>query len=205
MSPTIKDLTPRQLFVAAVRKYVHKRVDMGIFSADAGELHAPSVPELKTVRQRGADTIFEEIRNPFLDPASFEELRMIPGAIFLGLSDGEKIVASNWYLPGTIVVHELQTTFRLPQGTFYSCRTFVSPEFRGRQLMAVMMSAFRRTTPECEQLVGLIYDWNEASARGVINAGWSRKGSVRAQWIFGRSRLRLEPEDSERFIGKQVA
>ena len=186
----MRGLTPAQIVKAAWGKFVFRRTRMGMYTVAIEDQKQVHVDDYETTVLPGKDIDFDELANPYMPREDFDEVRRLPGARCVLVRQSGTVIASNWYLRGDVPVTELDTTLALPDGWHYSCRTFVDPDHRGRHLMGHMMTAYVTATPESRMLCGLVYDWNEASIRGLRNLGWTRVGTMTTAQILGFTRRR---------------
>jgi hypothetical protein len=181
----LKDLTVGQALRGARRKYIYRYDEMGYYVVQRGAMKRVVVPGYETRVVPGSHVTLDVLANPYVDSQSIRQLQEGPGAMCVLVYEGEQVVASNWFLRGTVHVHELNRDLTLPQDAAYSCRTFTRADHRGRHLMGHMMTSYLDETPDCEQLCGVIYDWNGASVRGVVNLGWKRDSTMWTRRVLG--------------------
>ena len=165
---------------ALFRKFVFRRVEMGFYVVTPDTRIPFAAEGYETRLVAGCDVEGNALANPNVDEIEFLKLSQHPGSHCVLVSEDGVVVASNWYLRGTIHVTELDRAIDLPEGTHYSCRTFVHPDQRGKKLMAHMANYYLETASDCLEICGLIFDSNTASVAGVTKAGWERRGSLRA-------------------------
>jgi hypothetical protein len=102
--------------------------------------------------------------------------------------DGESIAASSWMTRGSVFVHELHRPLDVPDGQHFSCRSYVSPDYRGHSLFSHMVHAYAMQVPADDESWGLVYYWNEASVRSLENIGWRLSGEYWTTFLLGRRR-----------------
>ncbi len=184
----LRGLTPAQVLKAAWGKFVFRRTQMGFYTIDVGQLRRVHADGYRTQVLPASAITHTELANPYVSRTAFTKLQSIPGALCVLVRQGGQVVASDWYLHGEVPIEELGTSLRLPDGSYYCCRTFVDPDHRGQKLSAHTTTAFIEATPECRTLCCVIFDWNKASVQSGLAVGWARTGTMSSYRIFGHTR-----------------
>lgn len=181
----LKGLTARQVARAVIRKFAYRYDEMGCYEVQAAGMTRVVVEGYESSVRPGRDISSEVLANPNVGAPTLRTLREHPGSTCVVILHDGEVVASNWFLTGRVWIEELGITVDLPPGVHYSCRTYVHPDHRGRHLSGATKSAYLDATPSCRTLCALIYDWNQASVRGVTHLGWERSGTVWARRVLG--------------------
>ncbi len=188
-------LPTRGLVRRAFRKLIYREVRLGRYEITAGDSCAPQPPTgmvIDFLESPACDAV--NGTNPYLSALDLSRLRELPSTSIV-VYDGERIVASSWMTAGRVHLPELGRHINIPTGSHFLCRVYVSPEYRGRGLMANMIHAYSKRVAPSDVLWGLFYKWNEASIHSVEKLGWRQTGEYWTRFVLGKPlpRERLFP------------
>lgn len=184
----VRGKSPLEAARLAYRKLVYRRVRMGRYGISASDAVKPEKALTLPVEVWGADR-YESVAgtSEYLTEADLEAFRRQASHCIVVL-DQERVVASSWMTSGSVYVHELHRTLEVPPGEHFSCRSYVSPEYRGQALLSHMIHSYTEQLGRSERVWGLVYYWNAASVRSLANIGWDLTGDYWTSWLFGRQR-----------------
>ncbi len=86
---------------------------------------------------------------------------------------------------GDVYVSDLHRSIKVPPNEHFSCRTYVHENYRGRDLMSHMLSAYSRQIPPNDIIWGPILRRNTASIRSVEKIGWRHTGDNWTRFVLG--------------------
>lgn len=179
--------SPTELARLAWRKFVYRKIPMGITSIRAGDTKEPTTPTTCTFEVWGPERYDEILEaNPNLAPVDIEHFRRQRTTLIVALDEG-RLAASTWMTNGRTWVSELHRTMDIPPNEHLSCRTYVPEAYRGQALMAWMIYHHSVRQDPDDRIWGLVYERNAASIRSVENLGWRRTGDIWTHIVLGRS------------------
>ena len=154
----------------------------------AGDATAPSRPCAFPIELWGPDRYDRVLHaHPYLTTDDLEHFHRQRTTCIVVL-DGDRIAANTWMTGGDVYVHELQRPLAVPHGQHFSCRTYVSDDYRGQSLMGHMISTYSASVPADDEVWGLVYAWNTASLLSLERLGWMTTGEMWTRFVFGRPR-----------------
>ena len=109
------------------------------------------------------------------------------GEVFIIIFHKGDIAGWNWFAIGDVKCADFGCNLKLRAGQAYSYNTFVNKKYRGFNLATrlVVASETHLKTNKIESVWGIIYDWNVASQKAFIKAGYEIIGSYGVLNLFG--------------------
>ena len=177
---------PLEVAALVARKFIYRKTTMGRYGVRAGDSQAPPRPHDLQIELWGPDRFAEVLpTNPHLHAEDVEHFRRQETVCIVAL-DGSRIASSTWMTKGDVFVHELERKIHVPGDEHFSCRSYVDPDYRGRSLLSHMIHAYAVSVSADDELWGLVYDWNVASARSLENLGWRLSGEYWTRVVLTR-------------------
>jgi GNAT superfamily N-acetyltransferase len=182
---TIQGMSPRDIVRAAFRKFIFRRVTMGVYEAVAAESRPFEAEGCRMELVSGRDVDPSVIANPYLQADEYENLRRRDGASCVLARCGDAVVGSQWVLQRHAEVSDLGCAMKLDEDVHFFCHVHVREDFRGRALMSAMIHHYITIQNPSARFITLVYDWNTASVRNLEKLGWERTGTYSATWVLG--------------------
>lgn len=168
------------------RKLVYRKVRMGRYGYVALDAIPPKRPCDLSIEIWGPNRFTEVLgTNDQISRDDIEGFLRARSSCIVAL-DGPRIAASSWMTSGDVWVKELSRTVFVPDHEHFSCRSWVSPDYRGRSLLSHMVYCYTQTIPAWDEIWGFIYYWNVASVRSLANIGWQLYGDYWTTHMLGR-------------------
>ena len=184
----LRNASPKEAGQLIYRKAVYRRVRMGRYGCFAREATHPRRELELRIETWGPDR-YEDVfgTNDSLRDEDMANFRRQNSRCIVVL-DGEHIAASSWMTSGDVYVHELGRSVHVPDDEHFSCRSWVSPLYRGRSLFSHMVAAYMQNVAPSDEVWGFVYYWNIASVRSLADIGWQYSGDYWTSYLFGRQR-----------------
>lgn len=184
----LRDSSPKEAARLVYRKAVYRRVRMGRYGYFAHEAEQPKRALELPIEIWGPDRYGDVLgTNEGLREADMTNFRRQESSCIVVL-DGGRIAASSWMTRGDVYVHELSRQVKAPGGEHFSCRSWVSPDYRGQSLFSHMVYSYTQAVAPSDEIWGFVFYWNIASIRSLANIGWQYSGDYWTSYLFGRQR-----------------
>ena len=189
----LRNSSPKDAVRLVYRKAVYRRVRMGRYGYFAHEATRPRRQLELPVEIWGPDRYGEVSgTNDGLREDDMAHFRRQESSCIVVL-DGERIAASSWMTRGEVYVSELARRVDVPDNEHFSCRSWVSPDYRGQSLFSHMVYAYTQAVAPCDEIWGFVYYSNIASVRSLANIGWQYSGDYWTSYLLGRQRSGQTP------------
>lgn len=182
----LREASPSEALRLVYRKAIYRKVVMGEYAVRAGDTTPPATTHELDIEILDMDHWDRALRNnPYLGAVDLDRFRTQRRATCIAAFDDDAIVASTWMLQGEAPVDELDRSIIMEPRWHYSCRSFVSVDYRGMALLGHMIGKYSLAIDPDDVVWGLVYDWNVASSRSLEGLGWRYQGDWWTTFILG--------------------
>lgn len=182
----LREASPAEAARLVFRKAIYRKVEMRRFDVAARDSLEPQRELDLQIELLGAERFGAVVgTNPYLTDDDLQHFSAQASTCIVVLDDS-RIAASSWMTNGHVYVHELQRAVDVPRAEHYSCRTYVSPDYRGRALMQHMLHWYAKHCSPDDLIWGLVFGDNIASIRSLERIGWRQSGEYWSRYVFGK-------------------